>query len=60
MPGGAPVRRFIFRNGPFPADEFGDFFDAAQDPADGSVWAVGNYASGGNQCGARVVHIVTK
>jgi hypothetical protein len=42
--------------GTFPADEFGDFFDAAQDPEDGTVWAVGNYAASG-KCGARVVHI---
>src|SRR6185369_5673595 len=26
--------------GLFPAPEFGDFFDAAQDPVDGTVWAV--------------------
>jgi hypothetical protein len=43
-------------NGTFPAPQFGDFFDAAQDPVDGTVWAVGNYAAAG-KCGARVVHI---
>jgi hypothetical protein len=42
--------------GTFPAEQFGDFFDAAQDPVDGTVWAVGNYAASG-KCGARVVHI---
>jgi hypothetical protein len=47
-------------NGAFPADQFGDFFASSQDPVDGSVWAVGNYASGSNKCGARVVHIVAK
>jgi hypothetical protein len=46
-------------NGTFPAPEFGDFFDAAQDPTDGTVWAVGNYAAGG-KCGARVVHITAQ
>jgi hypothetical protein len=45
--------------GTFPAPEFGDFFDAAQDPADGTVWAVGNYAASG-ECGARVVHITAQ
>jgi hypothetical protein len=45
--------------GNFPADEFGDFFDVAQDPADGTVWAVGNYAASG-KCGARVLHITAK
>jgi hypothetical protein len=45
--------------GTFPAPQFGDFFDAAQDPMDGSVWAVGNYAAGGD-CGARVVHITAQ
>ena len=45
--------------GNFPAPEFGDFFDAAQDPVDGTVWAVGNYAASG-KCGARVVHIVAQ
>jgi hypothetical protein len=43
----------------FPAAEFGDFFDAAQDPVDGTVWALGNYAANG-KCGARVVHITAQ
>ena len=55
-----PAQTVVKGNGTFPADEFGDFFDMAQDPADGSVWGVGNYAIGGNKCGARVVHVVTK
>jgi hypothetical protein len=55
-----PPQTVVKGTGPFPADEFGDFFDMAQDPADGTVWGVGNYASGGNKCGARVVHVVTK
>jgi hypothetical protein len=45
--------------GLFPADEFGDFFAASQDPTDGSVWAIGNYAKNGT-CGAQVVHIVAQ
>jgi len=45
--------------GDFPAPQFGDFFDAAQDPVDGTVWAVGNYAANG-KCGARVVHVAAQ
>jgi hypothetical protein len=56
--GGAKIPpQTVFKGtGTFPAEQFGDFFDAAQDPVDGTVWGVGNYAKNG-ACGARVVHV---
>jgi hypothetical protein len=43
--------------------DWGDFFDCAQDPLDGSAWCIGNY--GGPKTAscptpAKVAHIVTK
>jgi hypothetical protein len=44
-------------------DRFGDYFAATQDPADGSVWLIGQYASTDsdlnpeNSAGCRVVHV---
>jgi hypothetical protein len=43
--------------------DWGDFFDCAQDPLDGSSWCLGNYggpARGGCPTPAKVVHITTK
>jgi len=45
------------------SDRFGDFFSAAQDPVDGSLWLIGQYASTANPelnpentAGCKVVH----
>jgi hypothetical protein len=43
--------------------DWGDFFDCAQDPIDGSSWCLGNYggpARGGCPTPAKVVHITTR
>jgi hypothetical protein len=47
---------------PMDAPQFGDFFDGAQDPADGSVWFVGHYGAPKRStfCVSRVLHVLTK
>jgi hypothetical protein len=55
-----PPQQVVKGTGIFPKEQFGDFFAASQDPVDGSVWAVGNYAPTPNECGARVVHITAQ
>jgi hypothetical protein len=55
-----PPQNVVKGTGVFPQEQFGDFFAASQDPVDGSVWAVGNYAPAPNKCGARVVHITAQ
>jgi hypothetical protein len=44
-------------------NRFGDYFSAAQDPVDGSVWLIGQYAAtdsdlnSENSAGCKVVHV---
>lgn len=42
---------------PYAADRWGDYFAAAQDPVDGSLWMTGMYAAAGNY-GIAVVHVI--
>jgi hypothetical protein len=63
--GGAVIPPKIVVNGTAPMDagSFGDFFDGAQDPADGSVWFVGHYGTpkpSGSFCMSRVAHVVAE
>lgn len=41
---------------PFGGDRWGDYFGSAQDPTDGSVWLIGEYAGSDNYRN-RVVHV---
>jgi len=52
-----PPQNVVMGTGVFPPSDFGDFWAASQDPADGTVWGVGHFAKNG-ACGARVVHII--
>jgi hypothetical protein len=58
-----PAKIIVEGQSALSGNRFGDYFSAAQDPVDGSVWLIGQYAATNsdlndeNSAGCKVVHV---
>jgi hypothetical protein len=41
----------------YPGSRFGDYYGMSQDPVDGTLWGIGEYATTGGRAACRIVHI---
>ena len=61
-----PAKIIVQGQSQLSGERFGDYFAGAQDPVDGSVWLIGQYAStmsdlnDENSAGCKVVHVTVK